>query len=50
VVDLRRLEPALLARYMGRSAMRSFRAHHGLDSDQAECAAEAPNDPPVIRS
>jgi hypothetical protein len=50
VVDLRRLEPAMLARYMGRSAMIGFRAYHELDSDQAESAAQAPNDPPVITS
>lgn len=47
VVDLRRLEPALLARYMGRSAMIGFRAHHGLDSDLTDCAADASSNPPV---
>jgi putative hemolysin len=50
VVDLRRLEPALLTRYMGRPAMVSFRAYHDLDCDQTKCAAEAPNDPPVVTS
>lgn len=50
VVDLRRLEPALLARYMGRSAMIGFRAYHKLDSDLPECGAEASIEPPVITS
>ena len=30
VVDLREIEPALLARYMGASAMMAFRAYHEL--------------------
>ena len=33
MVDLRRMEPALLARYMGRSGTIAFRAYHALDSD-----------------
>ena len=49
VVDLRRLEPALMARYMGRPAMLGFRAYHGLDSDLTE-SADAPSAPPVITS
>jgi len=34
VVDLRQTEPALVARYMGKPGMITFRAHHGLDSDR----------------
>jgi hypothetical protein len=41
MVDLRQLEPALLARYMGRSAMLGFRAYHGLDADLPPCAIRA---------
>ena len=31
MVDLRQIEPALLARYMGKAASAAFRAHHALD-------------------
>lgn len=31
MVDLRQIEPAVLARYMGKAASTAFRAHHGLD-------------------
>ena len=50
VVDLRRLEPALMARYMGRPAMIQFRAYHGLDSELPGCAADAARGPSVIAS
>jgi putative hemolysin len=31
MVDLRQIEPAVLARYMGKAASAAFLAHHGLD-------------------
>jgi len=31
MVDLRQIEPAVLARYMGKAASAAFRAHHGLE-------------------
>jgi putative hemolysin len=36
MVDLRQIEPALLARYMGKSGTSAFRAYHGLDSERAD--------------
>jgi hypothetical protein len=30
VVDLRKVEPAMLERYMGRDSAAQFRQHHGL--------------------
>ena len=39
VVDLREIEPALLTRYMGASAMLEFRAYHGLHHDATTLAA-----------
>jgi putative hemolysin len=50
VVDLRRLEPALMARYMGTPAMIAFRAYHGLDASLAACVTPASSHPPVITS
>jgi putative hemolysin len=50
VVDLRRLDPALMARYMGTPAMIAFRAYHGLDSSLAACAIPASRDSSVITS
>jgi hypothetical protein len=35
MVDLRQIEPTLLARYMGKSGTLVFRAYHGLDSERA---------------
>jgi putative hemolysin len=35
MVDLRQIEPTLLARYMGKSGTLAFRAYHGLDSERA---------------
>ena len=32
MVDLRQIEPTLLARYMGKSGTMAFRAYHALDS------------------
>jgi hypothetical protein len=31
LVDLREIEPAVLARYMGKAASAAFRAHHARD-------------------
>lgn len=39
VADLREVEPSLLARYMGASGMRTFRAYHGLDREPAAAPA-----------
>lgn len=38
VVDLREIEPALLTRYMGQSAMLAFRAYHGLENQPGTAA------------
>jgi hypothetical protein len=38
MVDLRQIEPSMLARYMGRSGTLAFRAYHALDSDRQLCA------------
>ena len=35
MVDLRQVEATLLAKYMGKSGTRAFRAHHSLDPDQS---------------
>ena len=48
VADLRRLEPAILARYMGRPAMIGFRAYHGLNATRPDCAGNTSGDPSVI--
>jgi putative hemolysin len=39
VVDLRDVEPPLMARYMGAAGMRAFRAYHGLDHEPAAAPA-----------
>jgi hypothetical protein len=33
MVDLRRIEPTLLARYMSKAGITAFRAYHSLDSE-----------------
>jgi putative hemolysin len=39
MVDLRQIEPTILARYMGKSGMKAFRAYHALDSDRRQRAS-----------
>jgi putative hemolysin len=36
MVDLRQVEPTVLARYMGKSGSAAFRAYHALDSDRRQ--------------
>jgi putative hemolysin len=38
MVDLRQIEPTMLARYMGKSGTIAFRAYHALDADRQHCA------------
>jgi hypothetical protein len=40
MVDLRQIEPTMLARYMGKSGTIAFRAYHALDSDRQQCSPE----------
>jgi hypothetical protein len=39
MMDLRRGDPRVLARYMGREAAASFLAHHGIGTDRTGRAA-----------
>ncbi len=40
MVDLRQIEPTMLARYMGKSGTIGFRTYHALDSDRQQCSPE----------
>jgi hypothetical protein len=45
MVDIRRTDPAILERYMGREGVARFRRHHGLPPSSAACASPTQDNP-----